>query len=111
VERRSRRDGRVYGFDLASGKKVWEYEAASPVTSSPAVAKGKVVVATGTTARSSASDNAKRHHVIGIVPIYSRAQQQILLRIKIARIEDLGRAAISLDRHLPECVARQVVPP
>ena len=39
-------DGRVYGLDLASGKKVWEYEAASPVTSSPAVAKGKVVVAT-----------------------------------------------------------------
>jgi PQQ-like domain len=34
------------GLDLASGKKVWEYEAASPVTSSPAVAKGKVVVAT-----------------------------------------------------------------
>ena len=39
-------DGRVYGLDLASGKKVWEYEAASPVTSSPAVAKGKVVAAT-----------------------------------------------------------------
>ena len=39
-------DGRVYGLDLASGKTVWEYEAASPVTSSPAVAKGKVVVAT-----------------------------------------------------------------
>jgi outer membrane protein assembly factor BamB len=39
-------DGRVCGLDLASGKKVWEYEAASPVTSSPAVAKGKVVVAT-----------------------------------------------------------------
>jgi eukaryotic-like serine/threonine-protein kinase len=39
-------DGRVYGLDLASGKNVWEYEAASPVTSSPAVAKGKVVVAT-----------------------------------------------------------------
>jgi eukaryotic-like serine/threonine-protein kinase len=39
-------DGRVYGLDLASGKKVWEYEAASPVTSSPAIAKGKVVVAT-----------------------------------------------------------------
>jgi outer membrane protein assembly factor BamB len=38
-------DGRVYGLDLASGKKVWEYEAASPVTSSPAVAKGKVVAA------------------------------------------------------------------
>jgi outer membrane protein assembly factor BamB len=36
----------LYGLDLASGKKVWEYEAASPVTSSPAVAKGKVVVAT-----------------------------------------------------------------
>jgi len=39
-------DGRVYGLDLASGKKVWEYEAASPVTCSWAVAKGKVVVAT-----------------------------------------------------------------
>ena len=39
-------DGRVHGLDLASGKRVWEYEAASPVTSSPAVAKGKVVVAT-----------------------------------------------------------------
>jgi len=39
-------DGRVYGLDLASGKKVWEYEAASPVTSSPAVATGEVVVAT-----------------------------------------------------------------
>jgi outer membrane protein assembly factor BamB len=37
---------RPRGLDLASGKKVWEYEAASPVTSSPAVAKGKVVVAT-----------------------------------------------------------------
>jgi outer membrane protein assembly factor BamB len=42
----SAHDGRVYGLDLASGKKVWEYEAASPVTSSPAVAKGKVVAAT-----------------------------------------------------------------
>jgi hypothetical protein len=46
---RLRCDGRlgardVHGLDLASGKKVWEY--ASPVTSSPAVAKGKVVVAT-----------------------------------------------------------------
>jgi outer membrane protein assembly factor BamB len=39
-------DGRVYGLDLTSGKKAWEYEAASPVTSSPAVAKGKAVVAT-----------------------------------------------------------------
>src|SRR5881296_1053558 len=29
-----------------AARKVWEYEAASPVTSSPAVAKGKVVVAT-----------------------------------------------------------------
>ena len=38
-------DGRVYGLDLSGGKKVWEYLAASPVTSSPAVAKGKVVVA------------------------------------------------------------------
>ena len=39
-------DGRIYGLDLASGKKVWEYEPASPVTSSAAPAKGKVVVAT-----------------------------------------------------------------
>ncbi len=31
---------RLHGWDD------WEYEAASPVTSSPAVAKGKVVVAT-----------------------------------------------------------------
>jgi outer membrane protein assembly factor BamB len=31
---------------MPSGKKVWEHEAASPVTSSPAVAKGKVIVAT-----------------------------------------------------------------
>jgi hypothetical protein len=30
----------------ASGKKGWEYEAASPVLSSPAVGKGKVVLAT-----------------------------------------------------------------
>jgi hypothetical protein len=36
--------------------------------------------------------------------------KQILLPIKIARIEDLGRAAISRDRHPPVCVARQVVP-
>jgi len=34
-------DGRVYGLDLARGKKVWEYEAASPVTSSTAV--GQVI--------------------------------------------------------------------
>jgi hypothetical protein len=39
-------DGRVYRLDLASGKIVWDYEAASPVTSSPAVAKGTVVIAT-----------------------------------------------------------------
>ena len=41
----------------------------------------------------------------------SRAQQQILLGIKIARIEDLGPAAIPPDRPLPVCVARQVVAP
>ena len=51
-------DGRVYGLDLASGKTVWEYEAASPVTSSPAVAKGKVVVATAD-GQASALDNAQ----------------------------------------------------
>ena len=43
---RASENRRAYGLDLASGKKVWEFEAASPVTSSPAVAKGKVVVAT-----------------------------------------------------------------
>jgi len=34
-------DGRVYGLDLASGKKVWEYEAASPVTSCPGRRQGQ----------------------------------------------------------------------
>jgi outer membrane protein assembly factor BamB len=37
--------GRAYGLDLASGRKVWEYEAASAVRSSPAAAKGKAVAA------------------------------------------------------------------
>jgi len=36
---------RAYVLDLASGERIREYEAGSPVTSSPAVAKGKVVVA------------------------------------------------------------------
>jgi outer membrane protein assembly factor BamB len=30
---------------VSCGRSIWEYEAASPVTSSPAVATGKVVVA------------------------------------------------------------------
>src|SRR2546425_4577257 len=53
---------RVYGLDLASGKKVWEYEAASPVTSCPAVAKARSS-SPRPTAKSSASDNAKRQQL------------------------------------------------
>src|SRR5947199_5122596 len=55
-------DGRVYGLDLASSKKVWAYEAASPVTSSPAVAKARSS-SPRPTARSFASDNAKRQQL------------------------------------------------
>jgi len=37
-------DGKVYVLDLASGKKVWEFEAGSGFTASPAVAGGRIVI-------------------------------------------------------------------
>jgi outer membrane protein assembly factor BamB len=55
-------DGRVYGLDLASGKKVWEYEAASPGTS-PRPSPRARSSPPRPTARSSASDNAKRQQL------------------------------------------------
>jgi outer membrane protein assembly factor BamB len=38
-------DGRVYGLDLKSGEKVWEYEAGGSFVGSPAVAAGRLVIA------------------------------------------------------------------
>ena len=37
-------DGRVYVLDLASGRKVWEFEAGGGFTASPAIAGGRVVI-------------------------------------------------------------------
>ena len=37
-------DGRFYELDLASGKKLWEFEAGSPLSASPAIAAGRVVI-------------------------------------------------------------------
>jgi outer membrane protein assembly factor BamB len=39
-------DGRFYVLDLATGKPVWQYESGSPMTASPAVASGVVVIGT-----------------------------------------------------------------
>jgi eukaryotic-like serine/threonine-protein kinase len=39
-------DGRFYVLDLKTGKQAWQYEAGSPITASPAVADGAVVVGT-----------------------------------------------------------------
>src|SRR5437867_13225490 len=60
-------DGRVYGLDLASGKKVWEYEAAPPVTSSRPSPRARSS-SPRPTARSSASDNAKRQQLTASAP-------------------------------------------
>ena len=38
-------DGRIYGLNVNDGKKVWEYEAGDGFTGSPAVADGKLVIA------------------------------------------------------------------
>ena len=38
-------DGRIYGLDLHTGEKVWEYEAGGGFTASPAVADGRLVIA------------------------------------------------------------------
>jgi outer membrane protein assembly factor BamB len=39
-------DGRLYALDLKTGNQVWEHQATGGFTGSPAVADGKLVVAT-----------------------------------------------------------------
>jgi outer membrane protein assembly factor BamB len=39
-------DGRLYGFDIATGKVVWEHDEGAAITSSPALASGRLVVGT-----------------------------------------------------------------
>jgi hypothetical protein len=43
IQDQSEKIRQSYGLNLASGKQFWEQEAASPATSSAAVAQGKVV--------------------------------------------------------------------
>jgi outer membrane protein assembly factor BamB len=38
-------DGRIYGLNLLSGEKEWEYEAGGGFTGSPAVAEGRLLIA------------------------------------------------------------------
>ena len=38
-------DGRVYGLDLKTGNKVWEYEAGGSFIGSPAVASERLLIA------------------------------------------------------------------
>ena len=38
-------DGRLYALDLATGKSVWEYEAGGGFNGSPAIADGRLVIA------------------------------------------------------------------
>jgi outer membrane protein assembly factor BamB len=37
-------DGRFYVFDLATGAKVWEYDMGGPLSASPALANGRIVI-------------------------------------------------------------------
>jgi outer membrane protein assembly factor BamB len=37
-------DGRLYVLDLATGKKLFEFDAGSGITTSPAIAAGRVVI-------------------------------------------------------------------
>ncbi|HEY1065573.1 MAG TPA: PQQ-binding-like beta-propeller repeat protein, partial [Pirellulales bacterium] len=37
-------DGRLYGLSVATGEKVWEYEAGGKFASSPAVVDGRLVI-------------------------------------------------------------------
>jgi outer membrane protein assembly factor BamB len=37
-------DGRFYVVDIATGKSLWEFEAGAPISASPAIVPGKVVV-------------------------------------------------------------------
>ena len=38
-------DGRLYSLDLSSGAEIWRYEAGGGFTGSPAVAAGRLVIA------------------------------------------------------------------
>jgi outer membrane protein assembly factor BamB len=37
-------DGKLYGLDVATGKSVFEFEAGGPLTASPAIASGRLVI-------------------------------------------------------------------
>jgi outer membrane protein assembly factor BamB len=37
-------DGRFYVLELATGKKLWEFEAGAPLSASPAIAGGRIVI-------------------------------------------------------------------
>jgi outer membrane protein assembly factor BamB len=37
-------DGRFYVLDLASGARLWEHDMAGPVSASPAIASGRIVI-------------------------------------------------------------------
>ncbi len=37
-------DGRIYGLDAVTGKKLWEFEAGTGLSASPAVAAGKLII-------------------------------------------------------------------
>jgi outer membrane protein assembly factor BamB len=40
-------DGKLYVLDLNSGKKLWEFEAGAPITGSPAVSGGRIIIGDG----------------------------------------------------------------
>jgi eukaryotic-like serine/threonine-protein kinase len=37
-------DGRFYVLDVATGAKLWEFNAGAPLSASPAVAEGRIVI-------------------------------------------------------------------
>ncbi len=37
-------DGHFYVLDLATGKKLWNFEAGAPLSASPAIAAGHIVI-------------------------------------------------------------------
>jgi outer membrane protein assembly factor BamB len=39
-------DGRFYVLDIASGKKLWEFDGGSPFATSPAIGGGRIVIST-----------------------------------------------------------------
>ncbi len=40
-------DGYLYALDFADGKKVWSFAAGAPITGSPAVGEGRLVIGAG----------------------------------------------------------------